>query len=430
LTALLLVLSGLGAGLGCHLQSLMPEPERLEPLGGGARNYFAPRPAQETPLAGGDPLGRDLAAAIPQIARDRGHPPPVHDARLDAVAEVLAEAVDDDEVPGIEMVEFLLSHHGLGEPPPELTMLSMSVEDDFIRDRVTEALRRVLGEGPFGRVGVGVHRRLIGASVVVALQQVRLEMLPVPRRLPAGGQALLGGSLAPGLSSPAVLIAPPAGAVFPLAVRSGGLPPGGGDLPRPERPLGPRARVSFRATFSCGRRPGRYQIEVQGKDGLGKRLLANFPVFCGVDPPATGPRVGITRPETRDAAAAERLLLETVNQDRRAAALPPLSWDPTLAKVARAYAEEMAQSRVVAHASPRSGNARSRLRAESDAPALVLENVARAYSVADAHKSFLGSPGHRANVFHPQVQRAGVGVAIRDEPGGVASLYVTQLFAR
>ena len=119
------------------------------------------------------------------------------------------------------MQEFLLAHHGLGDPIPELFMLQMGVEDDFIRDRLADSISRALAAAPYQRVGIGVHRRWFRKCVVVALQRVEVEMLPIPRQLPAGGSALIGGRFSRGLSNPTVLVAPPAGEVRELPLRGG-----------------------------------------------------------------------------------------------------------------------------------------------------------------------------------------------------------------
>jgi hypothetical protein len=60
---------------------------------------------------------------------------------------------------------------------------------------------------------------------------------------------------------------------------------------------------------------------------------------------------------------------------------------------------------------------------------LLLENLARAYSAKEAHDGLMNSPGHRANLLNPQATHAGMGVALREGPGG-HELYVTQLFIR
>jgi uncharacterized protein YkwD len=381
----------------------------LTPPGSGARSYFAPAP----PGLGEEMLTDGLARGIWQAVRDgtrEARRPLEPDARLHAFAEQLAATLGPDEVPGLETQEFLLAHHGLGEPVPELFMLQMQQEDDFIRDRVVESVLRALPGAHFARIGIGVHRRWFRRCVVVALQRVEVEMLPVPRRLPAGGSALLGGRLRRGLHAPTVLVAPPAGQVRELSVRESG----GG---------------SFQGSFRCDSGPGRYQVEVMARGRGGKTVVANFPLYCEVAPPTSGPRVAISGPECHDPRRAETLLLEAVNRDRARAGLSPVTWDEPLARVARDYSDEMSGREQVEHQSPTSGNAADRVRRSGARAAVVLENVARASSVADAQRSFMSSPGHRANVLDRTVTRMGAGVVIRRERGGVPSLYVTQLFA-
>jgi uncharacterized protein YkwD len=283
------------------------------------------------------------------------------------------------------------------------------VEDEFIRDRLAASVSKALAAAPFDRVGIGVHRRWFRRSVVVAMQRVDIEMLPVPRRLGAGGSALLGGRLRRRLSNPAVLVSPPSGEVRELPVRHNG--------------------DSFQSSFRCDGGPGRYQVEVTAIGRAGKTVVANFPVYCDAAPPSSGPRVNIRGPESNDPRRAEELLLEAVNRDRERMGLAPVRWDEPLARVARGYSAEMADRELVDHQSPRSGNAADRVRRAGARATVVLENVARANSVADAQRSFMSSPGHRANVLDRSVTRLGAGVVIRQEPGGVPSLYVTQLFS-
>jgi uncharacterized protein YkwD len=233
--------------------------------------------------------------------------------------------------------------------------------------------------------------------------------LPIPRRLAAGESALIGGQLL-GRRDPAVLVAPPRGEVQALPVRG--------------------AADGFRASFKCDAGDGRYQVEIVGSGADGKAVVANFPVFCGVDPPRSVPRTMAAGPETGDARAAEKLAFASLNQDRVAAGLPAVAWDEALARAARVYSEELARRQVVEHVSRESGNALDRIRRAGVAALMVRENVGRANSIADAQKSFMSSPGHRANVLARGVTRGAVGVALRKDGGGAGTVYVTQLFAR
>jgi uncharacterized protein YkwD len=376
----------------------------------GARNYFAPPVPGSGTEAMTDRLQRELFEAVTRAARAKGQRPPVPDARLEAFADTLARNLGADEVPGVELQEFLLSHHGLGDPVPELAMLQVGLDDEVIRNKISNSLPRILQGGPFGRVGIGVYRRWLRTSVVVALQRVDLELLPIPRRLDVGASALVGGRLLRGYTRPAVLVAPPSGMVRELPLRS--------------------HQDSFQTSFRCDAGTGRYQVEIMGSDQRGKTVLANFPIFCGVTPPRSSPKGSIGGPESSDPARAETLLLEAVNRDRVAANLAPLILDPILSRAARAYSQEMAETQKVDHLSLRSGNAADRVRRAGSRVLLILENIGRANSIADAQKSFMSSPGHRLNVLDRRVTRLGAGVALRRESGGVPTLYVTQLFAR
>ena len=66
-------------------------------------------------------------------------------------------------------------------------------------------------------------------------------------------------------------------------------------------------------------------------------------------------------------------------------------------------AEELRASGRVAHVSETSGDAEARLRAAGIERRVVLENLARAAGVEDAHRGLMNSPGHRANVLAREV---------------------------
>jgi len=160
-------------------------------------------------------------------------------------------------------------------------------------------------------------------------------------------------------------------------------------------------------------------------------VLANFPVWCAVEPPQSV----TVDPANDDAPAAtpeeaEQRLLANVNRDRAAAGLPVLAADERLIQVARGYAEEMHRTRVVAHISPISGSSADRVRAANIRTGVVLENVARAYGVNEAHQGLMNSPGHRANIMSAIATHIGIGVAFGDEISGRREIFITQVFTR
>ncbi|HMG21692.1 MAG TPA: CAP domain-containing protein, partial [Kofleriaceae bacterium] len=194
--------------------------------------------------------------------------------------------------------------------------------------------------------------------------------------------------------------------------------------------LAPGRPGGFVAQVECGARQGKKQIEITASDAAGSTVLANFPVWCGAEPPRSI-TVDAAHHDVPDSAeAAERLLLTSVNRDRAAAGLPALVWDRAVAAVARGYSEEMRRTHLVAHISPTSGAAGDRVRAAGIHTGVVLENVARAYGIAEAHQALMNSPGHRANLMSSLATHVGIGVAFGDTASGRRELLITQVFTR
>jgi hypothetical protein len=160
-------------------------------------------------------------------------------------------------------------------------------------------------------------------------------------------------------------------------------------------------------------------------------VLANFPVWCGAVPPQSV----TVAPAQEDAVAAspeiaEQRLLASLNRDRLAAGLAALTWDDRVAGVARGHSNEMHRTHIVAHVSPTTGSAADRVRTANIKTGVVLENVARAYGVNEAHDGLMNSPGHRANMMSPAATHVGVGVAFGEEVSGRREMFVTQVFTR
>jgi uncharacterized protein YkwD len=83
----------------------------------------------------------------------------------------------------------------------------------------------------------------------------------------------------------------------------------------------------------------------------------------------------------------------------------------------------------VGHISPRSGDPAARAARAGLQPQVLLENVARAYSVGEAQRGLMQSPGHRKNCLSREASHVGIGLVLGREVGGRRELYVTQLFA-
>ena len=127
----------------------------------------------------------------------------------------------------------------------------------------------------------------------------------------------------------------------------------------------------------------------------------------------------------------ERRIFALTNEDRKRQGLEPFVWDDLAAEIARRHAVEMATDQYVAHRSPKTGFHGDRAAKAGLASPMLLENVALAYSAEEAHLGFMGSPGHRANVLHPDATHLGIGVAFGPSDGPRRPrVYVTELFFR
>jgi uncharacterized protein YkwD len=126
----------------------------------------------------------------------------------------------------------------------------------------------------------------------------------------------------------------------------------------------------------------------------------------------------------------EAALLQATNQARSANGMAALQYDEQLALAARNHALEMATMNYFSHQSPTPGSATPPERAaKAGSPYVFIgENIAKmpsgdlAQSTTDG---WMGSPGHRANILHPEFTHVGFGTA-EDHRGFT---YVVQMFA-
>jgi uncharacterized protein YkwD len=361
------------------------------------------------------PLGDAVLAAVSAAAAQAHVPVPAPDARLFRACAELAEIVPEEGVVGYSLVEFALQRNGIIEPSPHLLVVWADVDaPDPIVEQLKPRLAEILGDGATARVGIGaVKRKPDGTGAIVfALQGSGVTTSPIPRSLAAGSSFKLDAIVDIRYHEPEVFVTRDDGTTERLALEQG-------------------HSGAFKCTVTCGKHTGRQQIEVTASDVSGSTVLANFPVYCGTDPP-----LALTVEPTRDDAGvldpveAGQRLLALLNRDRKAAGLQPLIWDDRVAKVAQAHSEEMRRTKVVAHISPTTGSAADRVRAAGIKTAVVLENVARAYGVGEAHAGLMNSPGHRANLMSPTATHVGIAVVLGDDVAKRRELFVTQVFIR
>lgn len=390
--------------------SAVAGPVTFAPTSEPATRYNeAPRPAPH------NALDDAVVAAVQDAATHAGLRVPVPDARLFRACAELAEIVPEEGIVGYTLVEFALQRNGIIEPSPHLLVVWGSIDSPQpIVEQLQPRLAEILADGATARLGVGAAtRNADGTGVVVfALQGSGVSTTPIPREVAAGGSVTIDAVVDSRYRDPEVFVTHDDGATQRQELQPG-------------RPGG------FTAQIVCGKRRGRQQIEITASDAAGSTVLANFPLWCGAAPPTSV----TVDPAHDDAPAAtsdeaERRVLASVNRDRVAAGLPMLLWDDRIAAVARGHSEEMRLTHVVAHISPTTGSAADRVRAAKIRTGVVLENVARAYGVNEAHQGLMNSPGHRANIMSSVATHIGIGIAFGDEVSGRREMFVTQVFTR
>jgi uncharacterized protein YkwD len=148
--------------------------------------------------------------------------------------------------------------------------------------------------------------------------------------------------------------------------------------------------------------------------------------------PACSP-VGRSRPNSEAPSPSITLLeLEAgtrrrINQLRQENGLPALQRNEVLAQVARNYSRQMATQNFFDHKDPSGRDAVQRVHSAGLSFQLIGENLHRSRNADDpietAIKSWMDSPGHRANILRPIFTETGIGVW-RDGN----QYYFTQLF--
>ncbi|HEX3762285.1 MAG TPA: CAP domain-containing protein [Kofleriaceae bacterium] len=383
------------------------------PSGEPAARYNDPPPAIARTV-----LGDAVAAAVREEAARVGLVAPRLDGRLSRACTDLAELVPE---PGREQapfdaaaIEFALQRNGIIESEVRLLFGAGDVTSTGgFAAELRPKLAGLLHDGPFTRFGVGIVRRRPGgtAAVVFALQGSSISTTPIPRAIPAHGELVVDAVIDARFREPEVIVTRDDGSTRELAVD--------------DRPGG------FAVRLSCSGQTGRQQIEMAASDSTGVTVLANFPVWCGTEPPRQIAFQPVADdPPVEQPEDAERHLLARVNRDRAAAHLPPLLWSAAAAAVARGHSEEMRTTHVVSHVSPTTGTAVDRVRAAHIPTRIVLENIARGFGLREAHHALMNSPGHRANVLSIDVTHVGIGIVLGAPVSGRREIYITEIFLR
>ncbi len=333
-------------------------------------------------------------------AKTNRTPVPKPDGRLCAAAEVFL-GWDRKDMPDETVLRFVSWYFGLTSPAPVTITVVPTEDPKVISGMVLDAISsfaKNAAQPSFGLATSRVAKDSTRLTLMMADQFVDLE--PVPKRLALSSQTALKGRLAGGYENPTIFISDVKG-----------------QLETPKVPPG----KALQAELRCGDLAGRIQVEIRAEQQGAERIVANFPVMCGVDPP-TSVAVAPAEPGPVDPARDEKKAFDLINAERKSAGIQALGWDDAVAKVARTMSEsrgKQAESDVVAL-----------LKQAGVISPLVLSNPGQARSLDEAHARFSFSPPHRANYMSTAVTQAGVGVAPGVDANGKPTVFVTELFVK
>ncbi len=183
--------------------------------------------------------------------------------------------------------------------------------------------------------------------------------------------------------------------------------------------------MRVRARFALDR-PGAFTVQLIADLENGPLPLLEAHVFADIEPPPddeTGraPVPGEDLAGGDDGAAALARMTAAL---RASESLAPLRRDDRLDAIAHAHAEQMKTARTIAH-DLGDGDLALRFESAGLAAKVVGENVARARSVALAHRALHASPSHRMNLLRADYTHVGFAV-VTDESGDV---YACEVFA-
>lgn len=348
-----------------------------------------------------------------------------HEPGLSRLARELARtAPDRSTIPGA-LIDGIMAWVGLVDPSPRLGVMELPAGGAPCGEQISESCREALRslveatrEGNLGGQGV----RWIGAGtatlpdgttrVIVAVSQRGVQLDPIANQVALGGRVKLHGRLLGQRSQPSIELVDAEGRWSTLPARI--------------------SKSEFTGEVVCDRGRGAYQVEVLAEGAYGPEVVANFPLYCGVQAPRVL-RVEIERVDAGvDAADVTRSNFTALNATRERQGLAPLQWDNGAAAVATAHSEDMLRGNFVGHDSPRTGDVEDRFRRAGIVNAVLRENVARGYGPRGIHQSLMMSPGHRINILASDVTHVGIGAVIgppeTDSAGAPRPVLLTQNF--
>lgn len=165
-----------------------------------------------------------------------------------------------------------------------------------------------------------------------------------------------------------------------------------------------------------------WSIAVKNQVGISELLAANPQIK---NPKLIFPGQKINIPNKSNFQAFEEEVIKLTNQERAKVGLPPLKTNWQLSRVARYKSQDMASKNYFSHYSPTYGSPFKMMESFGLKFYAAGENLAYGQRTPqEVVRSWMSSPGHRANILNPSFSEIGVGVAKNSK--GI--LYWTQMF--
>ncbi|OGE25685.1 hypothetical protein A3C26_01800 [Candidatus Daviesbacteria bacterium RIFCSPHIGHO2_02_FULL_39_12] len=117
-------------------------------------------------------------------------------------------------------------------------------------------------------------------------------------------------------------------------------------------------------------------------------------------------------------------MFNLINRERVSRGIKLLTFDAKLVEVARVHAKDMFARGYFSHYSPENQTVADRAENLQVDFLVIGENLAYAPDIELAHKGFMNSEGHRANILSTDFSRVGVGII----NGGIYGEMFVQVF--
>ncbi|HWE24298.1 MAG TPA: CAP domain-containing protein [Myxococcales bacterium] len=363
---------------------------------------------------------RDAANLAAQMKKQA----PESDGRLCAIAQALLAWDDKQPVPE-ELNAFLAGYYGIPQNVARVVVTTFETEneediippvDDAVGKYMPSASRLRYGiattklrRGPVDRTMIAQGKSAPTATkLALVMMDATIDLDPLPRRLETTGEATVKGKIATDLQNASVLVSDARGKL--------------------EQPPSQKTK-EFSAPIACGGATGRIVVEIRGEEQGSQRALADFPVYCGSNPP-TSVDLPPAQPAAADPTQQEHAIFDQINKERTAAGLPELTWDDRVEKVARDVSQADADISTKGRGSPLSQQEIKKRLEDAGVPSsTILQNPGESRTAQGAHDRFALSPVHRSNYMSTDATKGGVGV-VSFQLQGTPAAVVNELFVR